>query len=145
MRCWIPKGYIKEAAYQFSSLYSPGKSSNSWVPLWQGGTNKTWLTHSRTYMQLYIYRCIKWEELNELHDMCILSKVKISNIICIEWKWNHLWWINRISNIIDIRDNEMQLALSTCQDAFIIWFKLDDRAKCMKRSLWEKKQREFDE
>ena len=49
--------------------------------------------------------------------------------------------MNNISSKIEIRDNEIQLALCTCQDAYIIWLKLDDRAKCMKHSLWEQKQR----
>ena len=45
----ISQGYIKEATYQFSDIYLPGKSSNSWG---RGGqTKRDTLTDG---MQLYI-------------------------------------------------------------------------------------------
>ena len=31
LRWWMPQGYIKEAAYQFSNIYLPGKCSISYV------------------------------------------------------------------------------------------------------------------
>ena len=52
----MPQGYIKEATYQFSDLYLPGKSSNSWG---RGGqTKRDTLTNKQTECSFIYIDCI---------------------------------------------------------------------------------------
>ena len=76
----MPQGYIKEATYQFSDLYLPGKSSNSWG---RGGQTKrdTQTDKQTNGMQLYIYRYSRQSIMSYSRQITMLYYAKTKNII----------------------------------------------------------------